>query len=292
MAQKRGLGKGITALIPLNDPLLSSQLMNKNAVVELDINKIEPNKEQPRKNFNEQSLNELAESISNYGLIQPIVVKKNEDYYKIITGERRWRASRIAGLKAVPCIVKEYSSQETLEVSLIENIQRENLNPIEEAKAYNILIDEFNLTQESIAEKVGKSRSNITNILRLLNLDSRVQDFIIENKITSGHARALLAIEDNNIQFELAEKIIEDSLSVRQVELLVKSMNNKLNKPPKKEEPEEDNPIYKNIELEFSNILGTKVQISRNKKKGKIEIEYYSDEDLERLISLIKEIKK
>lgn len=292
MAQKRGLGKGITALIPLNDPLLSSQLMNKNAVVELDINKIEPNKEQPRKNFNEQSLNELAESISNYGLIQPIVVKKNEDYYKIITGERRWRASRIAGLKAVPCIVKEYSSQETLEVSLIENIQRENLNPIEEAKAYNILINEFNLTQENVAEKVGKSRSNITNILRLLNLDSRVQDFIIENKITSGHARALLAIEDNNIQFELAEKIIEDSLSVRQVELLVKSMNNKLNKPPKKEEPEEDNPIYKNIELEFSNILGTKVQISRNKKKGKIEIEYYSDEDLERLISLIKEIKK
>lgn len=292
MAQKRGLGKGITALIPLNDPLLSSQLMNKNAVVELDINKIEPNKEQPRKNFNEQSLNELAESISNYGLIQPIVVKKTEDYYMIITGERRWRASRIAGLKTVPCIIKEYSSQETLEVSLIENIQRENLNPIEEAKAYNILIDEFNLTQESIAEKVGKSRSNITNILRLLNLDSRVQDFIIENKITSGHARALLAIEDNNIQFELAEKIIEDSLSVRQVELLVKSMNNKLNKPPKKEEPEEDNPIYKNIELEFSNILGTKVQISRNKKKGKIEIEYYSDEDLERLISLIKEIKK
>lgn len=292
MAQKRGLGKGITALIPLNDPLLSSQLMNKNAVVELDINKIEPNKEQPRKNFNEQSLNELAESISNYGLIQPIVVKKNEDYYKIITGERRWRASRIAGLKAVPCIVKEYSSQETLEVSLIENIQRENLNPIEEAKAYNILINEFNLTQENVAEKVGKSRSNITNILRLLNLDSRVQNFIIENKITSGHARALLAIEDNNIQFELAEKIIEDSLSVRQVELLVKSMNNKLNKPLKKEEPEEDNPIYKNIELEFSNILGTKVQISRNKKKGKIEIEYYSDEDLERLISLIKEIKK
>lgn len=292
MAQKRGLGKGITALIPLNDPLLNTQAISKNAIVELDINKIEPNKEQPRKNFNEQSLNELAESISNYGLIQPIVVKKNEDYYKIITGERRWRASRIAGLKAVPCIIKEYSSQETLEVSLIENIQRENLNPIEEAKAYNILIDEFNLTQESIAEKVGKSRSNITNILRLLNLDSRVQDFIIENKITSGHARALLAIEDNNIQFELAEKIIEDSLSVRQVELLVKSMNNKLNKPPKKEEPEEDNPIYKNIELEFSNILGTKVQISRNKKKGKIEIEYYSDEDLERLISLIKEIKK
>lgn len=292
MAQKRGLGKGITALIPLNDPLLNSQAINKNTIVELDINKIEPNKEQPRKNFNEQSLNELAESISNYGLIQPIVVKKTEDYYMIITGERRWRASRIAGLKAVPCIVKEYSSQETLEVSLIENIQRENLNPIEEAKAYNILINEFNLTQENVAEKVGKSRSNITNILRLLNLDSRVQNFIIENKITSGHARALLAIEDNNIQFELAEKIIEDSLSVRQVELLVKSMNNKLNKPPKEEEPKEDNPIYKNIELEFSNILGTKVQISRNKKKGKIEIEYYSDEDLERLISLIKEIKK
>lgn len=290
MAQRRGLGKGITALIPLNDPLLNSQVINKNAVVELDINKIEPNKEQPRQNFNEQLLNELAESISNYGLIQPIIVKKSGDYYKIVTGERRWRASRIAGLKVVPCIIKEYSPQETLEISLIENIQREDLNPIEEAKAYTILIDEFNLTQEIIAEKVGKSRSNITNILRLLNLDSRVQDFIIENKITIGHARALLAIDNNNIQFELAERIIEDALSVRQTESLVKSMSNKLNKPPKEEK--EENPIYKNIELEFSNILGTKVQISRNKKKGKIEIEYYSDEDLERLISLIKEIKK
>lgn len=284
---KKGLGKGLSALIKeVEEDSLSIDPKN---IVEMDINTIEPNKSQPRKHFDEISLNELAESIRTYGIIQPIIVKKQNDYYQIIAGERRWRAGRIAGLSKVPVIIKEYSKQEVLEIALIENIQREDLNPMEEAESYKMLIDEFKLSQEQISEKVGRSRSAVANSMRLLNLDKRVQNFVVENKITNGHARALLAIEDASMQFEAAEKVIEEQLSVRQVEALVKTL---LEEKPEKIEKETVNKqvdlAYKSIEREFSQIFGTKVQIVNGKKKGKIEIEYYSDEDLDRLLSMVK----
>jgi ParB family chromosome partitioning protein len=284
---KKGLGKGLSALIKeVEEETLSVD--NKN-IVEIDINSIEPNKAQPRKHFDEISLNELSESIIAYGIIQPIIVKKQSDYYEIIAGERRWRAARIAGLSKVPVIIKEYSRQEVLEIALIENIQREDLNPMEEAESYKMLIDEFKLSQEQVSEKVGRSRSAIANSLRLLNLDKRVQNFVVENKITNGHARTLLAIEDANMQFEIAEKIIEEQLSVRQVEVLVKTLMEE--KPQKIEKETAKSKVdfaYRGIEREFAQIFGTKVQIINGKKKGKIEIEYYSDEDLDRLLTIVK----
>jgi ParB family chromosome partitioning protein len=288
---KKGLGKGLSALIKEVEEEVV-EVDNKSSV-EIDINKIEPNKSQPRKHFDEILLNELAESIIAYGIIQPIIVKKQNDYYEIIAGERRWRAARIAGLSTVPVIIKEYSRQETLEIALIENIQREDLNPMEEAESYKMLIDEFNLSQEQVSEKVGRSRSAIANSMRLLNLDKRVQNFVVENKITNGHARALLTLEDGNMQFEVAEKIIEEQLSVRQVEVLVKTLMEE--KPQKIEKEVVKSKVdfaYKAIEREFSQIFGTKVQITNGKKKGKIEIEYYSDDDLDRLLTIVKSIEK
>ena len=294
--KKKGLGRGLNVLVGETfteaEPKASQDDKN---VIEMDINLIEPNKSQPRRVFNEESLKELADSISNYGIIEPIIVKKENNTYMIIAGERRWRAARIAGLHKVPIILKEYTPLEILEISLIENIQREDLNPIEEAETYRRLIEEFGLSQEEIAQKVGRNRSTVSNSVRLLNLDKRVQNFVIENKLTNGHARTLLAIDNNDLQFETAEKIIEENLSVRQTEDLVKKLSDTKDIKttiPKDEIKTEVELAYKEVEKQFSQILGTKVQILNGRKKGKIEIEYYSPDDLERLLGLIKSLEK
>jgi ParB family chromosome partitioning protein len=252
----------------------------------LPVHEIEPNKSQPRKNFDEEALKELSDSIKQYGIIQPLIVQKRDKYYEIIAGERRWRAARIAGLKEIPVIIKDYTPQETIEVALIENIQREDLNPIEEAQAYQRLIKEYQLTQEELADKVSKSRVTITNSLRLLKLDERVQQMLTDELLTGGHARALLSLEDKNFQYETACKIIDKKLSVRDTEKLVKQMLK--GKPTKKPAVADDNDyIYRDLEEKLKNIIGTKVSINRKQKnKGKIEIEYYSNEDLERIMDL------
>lgn len=291
--QKKGLGMGLGALMSTNDIDAGT-----NKVHEVDINKINPNKNQPRTNFDEESLQELADSINEIGIIQPLTVKKIDDYYEIIAGERRWRAARIAGLRKVPVIVKEYDDLKALEAALIENVQREDLNPMEEAFTYVRFSEEFNLSQEEIAKKVGKSRSAVANAMRLVNLDSRVQTFVKEGKISNGHGRTLLPIDDNDLQFELAEKIIDEGLSVRQTEELIKETIENLNKPPVENKPIERagvNPEVAReclrISNELKNIFGTKVNIKNNKNKGngKIEIEYSSIDDLDRIVGMIKE---
>lgn len=253
---------------------------------------IVPNSGQPRKKFDEEQLKELSESIKKYGVLQPLLVQEKEQYYEIIAGERRWRAAALAGLQEVPVVVRDYDKQKTMEVALIENLQREDLNPVEEAMAYQQLMEEFHLTQEEIAEKVAKSRTAITNTVRLLKLDSRVLDLLIEGSISSGHARALLALENGDLQMEAARKIMVEGLSVRNVERLVK----KLAKPAeeKKKEPvRDDSFIYHDLEERMKSIMGTKVSINRkDKNKGRIEIEYYSSEELERLVDLIESIQE
>lgn len=290
MSKKRGLGQGLSALISDD---LEEKIAEKNSsgIKKIKITQVEPNREQPRKVFDEDALGELADSIKQFGIIQPIIVTKKDTYYEIIAGERRWRAAKLAGLKEVPVIIKSFSEVETLEVSLIENIQRENLNSIEEAIAYQRLIEEFNLKQDEIAEKVSKSRSAVTNTLRLLNLDKRVQQMIVDEMISSGHARTLLSIQDKNIQYEIAMKIFDEKLSVRETEKYIKNYN-KPKKTAKKETNKELVEIYKKIENDIKEILGTKVTINKkNSKLGKIEIEYYSNEDLDRIIELLHSIK-
>lgn len=283
---KRGLGKGLDALIPeteksAKDNSSVNKMETEKEVVKevikeidtIDINKIEPNATQPRKFFDEDSLQELAESIRQHGLIEPLIVQKSkEDFYSIIAGERRWRAARIAGLKDIPVIVKEYNSQQIIEIALIENLQREDLNPIEEAEAFNRLIEEYNLKQDEVAEKVSKSRVTITNSLRLLKLDERVRNMIIEDKIKSGHARALLAIEDVDEQYNAAVKIFDEKLSVRETERLVKLINSKETAPKKEEkiETQQEKLIFKQYEEKLKLVMGTKVNIShKNDGKGK-----------------------
>ncbi len=308
MTHKKGLGKGISALFENNsinkDNNISSDIndMNniddKETVLEVDINKIEPNENQPRKSFDEEKIIELADSIKEIGIVQPIIVKKTGEFFKIIAGERRWRAARKAGLKTIPVIIKDYDDIKALEASLIENIQRENLNPLEEAFTYKKFYDEFNFNQETIAKKVGKSRVAVTNSIRLLNLDKRVQNFLKENKLSGGHARAILSISDENLQFEAAEKVIEESLSVRQTEEFVRNFIEKNEKQKAQKENEKEKKVqpnfevYKNIEKSLNDILGTKVNIKNGKNKGKIEIEYYSDEELDRLVCLFNIIKQ
>ena len=265
-------------------------------VDKIDINKIEPNSLQPRKSFNEDSLQELADSIKQHGMIEPLIVQKGKKgFYQIIAGERRWRASKIAGIKEVPVIVKEYSSQEVVEIALIENLQREDLNPIEEAEAYHSLIEEYNLKQDEVAEKVSKSRVAITNALRLLKLDARVREMLIEDKIKSGHARALLSIEDGDLQYETATRIFDEKFSVRETEKLVKKILNGDNKKEEKalEEDEQLKIVYQGYEEKLKSIIGTKVHINRNKdgKKGKIEIEYYSPDEFERIVDLMSHLQ-
>ncbi|MBS4982225.1 MAG: ParB/RepB/Spo0J family partition protein [Lachnospiraceae bacterium] len=304
MAVKRGgLGKGLDSLIPDHKPKAntSKEKTSGQASVKekatmpvlgeqkVKITKVEPNRAQPRKNFDEDSLIELADSIRQFGVLQPLLVQKKGDYYEIIAGERRWRAAKMAGLKEVPVIVREYSHQEMVEIALIENIQRENLNPIEEAQAFKRLLEEFQLKQDEVAERVSKSRTAVTNSMRLLKLDEKVQQMIIDDMISTGHARTLLAIEDKEQQYILANKIFDEKLSVRDTEKLVKAL-----KTPKKEKPKKDNSndfIYRDLEEKMRTVIGTKVSVNQKSKgKGKIEIEYYSDEELEHIFEMIMSI--
>lgn len=292
--RKTGLGKGLDSLIPIskNEKMAEKKMIGtgekRESEVKLKITEIEPNREQPRKNFNEDALLELAESIKNFGIIQPIIVQKREDYYEIIAGERRWRAAKMAGLKEVPVIIKNFSDLEVVEIALIENIQRENLNPIEEAYAYKRLFDEFHLKQDEIAEKVSKSRTAVTNAIRLLKLDKRVQQMLMDDMITTGHSRALLGIEDAEEQVHLAHKIFDEKMSVREVEKFVQKMQGK----KKEKKVVENNFVYQEIENKMKEVLGTKVMIRHQKNnKGKIEIEYYSNEDLDRILEMIESIQ-
>lgn len=299
MAVKRGgLGKGLDSLIPDNKAAKKTVEVSKNDEIQasgpimMKINTVEPNREQPRKNFEEDALLELADSIKQFGILQPLIVQKRKDYYEIIAGERRWRAAKLAGIKEVPVIVKEYTNQEILEISLIENIQRENLNPIEEAMAFKKLLHEFNLKQDEVAERVSKSRTAVTNSMRLLKLNEKVQQMIIDDMISTGHARALLAIDNEEQQYVIANKIFDEKLSVRETEKLVKELKN-----PKKEKPvkpEVKNTfVYEDLEEKIKNIVGTKVHVNhKSNGKGKIEIEYYSDNELERIFDLLMTIRE
>ena len=289
LPKKGGLGsrgRGLEAVI-------SQQVdsIQEKGVTEISIDKISPNREQPRRIFDETALEELAESMKQLGVIQPIVLAKDGDYYKIIVGERRWRAAKIAGLKKIPAIIKDLDETSAYEIALVENLQRENLNLIEEARGYRKLVDIFGLSQEEVAQKVGKSRPTVTNALRLLNLDERVQQFVLNNEITGGHARALLGIEDKDAQCQIAEKIIENGLSVRATEAIVKNYNNQ--KPVNNDNRVNfDTTGYKSIEKNLKELFGTKVKLNCKKNKGKIEIEYYSDADLERILELITKIEE
>lgn len=309
--KKGGLGKGLDSLIPSGNPktrkseIPEKEIQVKTEIVEkivekviekpvelkVKIGEVEPNREQPRKKFDEDSLVELAESIKQFGILQPLLVQKKNDYYEIIAGERRWRAAKLAGVKEIPVIVKEFSGQEIVEISLIENIQREDLNPIEEAQAYKRLMEEFHLKQDEIADRVSKSRTAVTNSIRLLKLDDKVQEMVVDEMISTGHARTLLSIDDKNLQYSVAMKIFDEKLSVRETEKLVKAIL----QPKKEKKPAAEKQIdviYHQLEEKIKSIVGTKVAIHhKNNNKGKIEIEYYSQAELERLIEMFESIK-
>lgn len=256
--------------------------------VEIRISEIVPNKSQPRTEFNEESLDELTESIKQFGVIQPLLVQKKGEYYEIIAGERRWRAARKAGLKTVPAVIRDYSEKETMEVSLIENIQRQNLNSIEEAKAYRRLLDEFGMTQDEVAKRVSKSRTAVTNSVRLLNLEPNVQEMVIKGQLSAGHARALLGLDDGELQRKAAEEVVRGELSVRETELLVKELLKPKKEKRERKVNEQMEAVYHEIENNLSEQLGTKVRIQHGRgKRGKIEIEYYSQDDLNRIIDMI-----
>lgn len=289
---KRGLGKGLDAMIPVPESSSSGKMEtkteDKSSETIVKITQVEPNREQPRKNFDEDALQELADSIKQFGLLQPILVQDRKTYYEIIAGERRWRAAKLAGLKEVPVIIRDYTDQEIVEISLIENIQREDLNPIEEAQAYKRLLTEFNLKQDEVAERVSKSRTAVTNSMRLLKLCDEVQQMIIDDMLSTGHARALISIEDPEQQYMLAQKIFDEKLNVRDVEKLVKNLNKA--EKPKKEILEDKSLeiIYQDVEEKLKQSLGTKVEISsKGNGSGKIEIEFYNHDDLERIIELL-----
>ena len=299
-AKRNGLGKGLDSLIPnktagkpekpsAKKSSDDSKKEDKTGEVMVKINSVEPNREQPRKDFDEDSLVELADSIKQFGILQPLIVQQKKDYYEIIAGERRWRAAKMAGIKEVPVIIKNYTDQEIVEISLIENIQRENLNPIEEAMAFKRLLEEFDLKQDEVAERVSKSRTAVTNSMRLLKLSERVQQMIIDDMISTGHARALLALDDEEQQYQLANRIFDEKLSVRETEKLVKAL-----KDPKKmvkKEKIEHTFVYENLEERMKGIIGTKVRVNpKANGKGKIEIEYYSEDELERIYDLIMSI--
>ena len=293
--RKSGLGKGIDSLITDKVKSINVEETGENKpTLYININKVEPNREQPRKNFDEDTLHELSESIKQFGVLQPLLVHNKKGYFEIIAGERRWRAAKLAGLKEVPIIVKNLTDQEIVEISLIENIQRENLNPIEEAWAYKKLLTEFNLKQDEVADRVSKSRAAVTNSMRLLKLDERVQQMVIDDMISTGHARALLPLADNEKQYIIGQKIFDERLSVRDTEKLIKKMQNE------KEQKKKDNDkidqydaIYADLEEKLKIIIGTKVSIhQKTKDSGKIEIEYYSLDDLDRITESIKQIQK
>ena len=291
---KKGLGKGLGAIFGEDvvkenkeetekkakakaEAKAAEEMDEKGRILMLKLDLVQPNKEQPRKTFDEEKINELAESIKNYGVLQPLLVQKNDSFYEIIAGERRWRAAKAAGLKEVPAVLKEYSKQEAMEISLIENVQRADLNPIEEALGYKQLIDEFGLTQEEIAVRVAKSRTVITNTMRLLKLDEQIQNMLVQGVITSGHARALLSLEDTQMQLKAAKEILDKKLSVRETERLVKRLQKEAS-GEKKEEKKKDETlalIYQDLEDRMKSVMGTKVSIhNKDKNKGRIEIEY------------------
>ncbi|MGL5085653.1 MAG: ParB/RepB/Spo0J family partition protein [Clostridium sp.] len=281
MSKKFALGKGLGALIP--DEIENQEKKDSNDML-ISINLIKSNENQPRKAFDSEKIAELAESIKHHGIVQPIIIRKDEKDFIIVAGERRWRAAKLLGLKEIPAIVMELNDKQVLEISLIENIQRENLNPIEEAIAYKQLLTEFNLTQDELSKRIGKSRVSITNTMRLMNLNEHVQQYIIEGVISEGHGRVLLAIGDSNVQYEIAQKVIDEKLSVRELEATVKSLN--------KEKMDivqtrEMNPYYKDLTNKLQNYFGTKVNINSKNNKGKIQIEYYSEEDLQRILEII-----
>lgn len=291
--KKKGLGKGLDSLIPDNKSVKAQTVIDKEISGQstgeqmLKLNMVEPNREQPRKYFEEDSLLELADSIKQYGVLQPLLVRKRKDYYEIIAGERRWRAAKLAGVKDIPVIIKDYTEQEVVEIALIENIQRENLNPIEEAMAFKKLLTEFHLKQDEVAERVSKSRTAVTNSMRLLKLNEKVQQMIIDDMISTGHARALLAIDDQEQQYALAVKIFDEKLSVRETEKLIKNIKSPKDQP-KKEKKVEHSFIYEDMAEKLKRVLGTKVKVlAKGNGKGKIEIEYYSDDELERMFEFI-----
>lgn len=301
-AKKGGLGKGLDSLIPQKTNTLQESLDkenkqykdNKDAIM-VDIQKVEPNRNQPRKNFDEDALLELADSIKQFGVLQPLIVQDKKDYYEIIAGERRWRAAKMAKLKEIPVLIKKFTDQEIVEISLIENIQREDLNPIEEAVAFKRLLDEFHLKQDEVAERVSKSRTAVTNSMRLLKLTEKVQQMVIDDMLTTGHARALIAIEDPEKQYSIAQKIFDEKLSVRETEKLVKNVQAEKEIEPAKETPPVDpklDILYQDLEEKMKHILGTKVIIhKKDAKKGKIEIDYYSPEELDRIVELFQTIQ-
>ena len=299
-----GLGRGLDALIPAKASVEKEAVKQPQAEIKAEkktvpvtaekkvkISSVEPNRSQPRKHFDEDALLELAESIKQYGVLQPLLVSDKKGYYEIIAGERRWRAAKIAGLKEIPVIVKEFTEQEVVEISLIENIQREDLNPIEEAMAYKRLLDEFHLKQDEIAERVSKSRTAVTNSMRLLKLDEKVQQMLIDEMISAGHARAILALPDKEKQASVAARVFDEKMSVRETEKLVKT----LMEPPREKTVERnttEDAVYESLEEKMKAIIGTKVVINRRKNnKGKIEIEYYSRDELERIIELFESIR-
>lgn len=305
---KKGLGKGLGAIFGEDvvkenkeetekkakaEAKAVEEMDEKGRILMLKLDLVQPNKEQPRKTFDEEKINELAESIKNYGVLQPLLVQKNDSFYEIIAGERRWRAAKAAGLKEVPAVLKEYSKQEAMEISLIENVQRADLNPIEEALGYRQLIDEFGLTQEEIAVRVAKSRTAIANTMRLLKLDEQIQNMLVQGVITSGHARALLSLEDTQMQLKAAKEILDKKLSVRETERLVKRLQKEAS-GEKKEEKKKDETlalIYQDLEDRMKSVMGTKVSIhNKDKNKGRIEIEYYSEAELERIVEMIESI--
>ncbi len=294
----KGLGKGLDSLIPDKVGVTETIEEEKKEEFMVNINKVEPNKEQPRKNFDEDALLELSESIKQFGVLQPLIVQDRNTYYEIIAGERRWRAAKLAGIKEIPVIVKNLTSQEMVEISLIENIQREDLNPIEEAIAYKRLLTEFHLKQDELAERVSKSRTTVTNSMRLLKLNEKVQQMIIDEMLTTGHARALLALEDHEIQYTIAQKIFDEKLSVRETEKLIKKiLKGETVNPEKQKEDEEEvkrlKAVYHDIEEKMKQVLGTKVIINyKDKNKGKIEIEYYDAEQFEHLFEMFQSLKK
>ena len=291
MAMKKGLGKGLDSMIPEKKTKAELKEVADKSFIEVKISEIDPNIGQPRKSFNEDELLELAESIKIHGVIQPVILTKRGKRYELIAGERRWRAAKLAGLAKIPALVREYTDKEIMEVSLIENIQRQDLNPVEEAEAFNNLIDEYKMKQDDLAERVSKSRSAITNALRLLKLDEKVKAMLAEGLITTGHERALLAVEDKDKQQQLATKIFDEKLSVRETEKLVKALSE--GKENKKEEKTSEKLVYRKLEDSLKSILGSKVSIkSKQGGKGKIEIDYYSMEELDRITELFATIKK
>ena len=297
VAKKSGLGKGLDALIPAGnkkapvkketEPVIIEKIVEKKGVETLKITEVEPNREQPRKNFNEDALLELSDSIKQYGVIQPLIVQKKGDHYEIIAGERRWRAAKMAGIKEIPVIIKDYSDQQVMEISLIENIQREDLNPIEEAEGIRQMIETYGLTQEEVSKSVGKSRPYIANSLRLLRLPETVRKYVEDGSLSTGHAKAIAAVSDKKKQIELAEVAIRDGLSVRQLEKLAQQDKSGVKTRSRVKQKTAD---VKRVEEDLKNALGTKVTLNQKGKKGKIEIEFYSKDELERLIELLKKL--